>query len=160
MNVQLKSALIILVTLFIGIAIGALGMNLFHNNGRPRFTDFRERDAFMHLHEDIIQPNSEAQRDSIHQVLTHFLPRFSELREKHRMEISGLVDSMQTQLEPILTKEQIRRLKERRNNMPPGPGNFPPPMGGRGSWPLRGNPPGTPPDSLRPRWDSNKPKPE
>ncbi|HPG38689.1 MAG TPA: hypothetical protein PLP19_12625 [bacterium] len=158
MNVQLKSAIIILATLFIGMAIGALGMKQLYKPGRPRFADFRERDAFMHLHEDIIQPNSEAQRDSIHHVLTEFLPKFQKLTEQHRSDIRALVDSMQTQLEPILTKEQIRRLKERRNNMPPGPGA--PPLGVRGPWPPQRMPPGAPPDSLRPRWPDRDRKPE
>ncbi len=156
MNVQLKSAIIILATLFLGVAIGAMAMKQLYKPGKPQFADFRERDAFMHLHEGIIQPNSEAQRDSIHQVLTLFLPKFRKLTEQHRSEIRALVDSMQSQLEPLLSKEQIQRLKERRNNMPSGPG-APPPMGARGPWPPQGNRPGFPPDSLRARWhDSNK----
>ena len=149
MSIHVKSSLIILTTLLIGIIIGALGMNLFRNQRDIDFDRFRGRQAFMHLHEDIIQPTSEAQRDSIHKILSQSLPKFRELTLKHRQEISVLIDSMQKQLEPILTKEQLERLNVRRFMQGRRMGN--PPMEGMGPWRQRR----AQRDSMPPHWGKN-----
>ncbi|MBN2411463.1 hypothetical protein JXQ31_07205 [candidate division KSB1 bacterium] len=150
MNIHIKSALILLTTLLIGIIIGALGMNLFRNQRQVNFENFREQKAFMHLHEGILQPTSEAQRDSIHKILTQNLPKFRELGLKHRAEMSALIDSMQKQLAPILTKEQLERLNNRRSFIQ-RPRRGEPPMEGMGPRP----PWGVPSDSIPPRWERN-----
>jgi len=146
MNVQVKSSLIILATLFIGIIIGALGMNLFQNQRDINFERFRGRQAFMHLHEGILQPTNEAQRDTIHKILSQNLPKFREISLKHREEISAMIDSMQKQLAPILTKEQLERLNDRRFMQDRGMGE--PPMEGMGPWRQRR----APRDSMPPHW--------
>ncbi len=133
MTVQTKSSLILLVTLLLGIMIGALGMNFYKNQRMVQFKDFREREMFMGLHERIIQPHSEAQRDSIMQVLDKYLPRFKELHEKNKDEIAVIIDSLQNDLKPILSEEQWQRLIERRERMDRwgGPDKFGPPPGDR-----------------------------
>ncbi len=151
MNIHIKSAIILLTTLLIGMIIGALGMNLFRNQREINFDNFREQRAFMHLHEGILQPTSEAQRDSIHKILTQNLPKFRELGLKHREEMSALIDSMQKQLAPILTKEQLERLDKRRNFIR-RPRRGEPPMEGMGPRPPRR----VPPDSMPPHWERNK----
>ncbi len=150
MNIHIKSALILLTTLLMGIIIGALGMNLFRNQRDMDFERFRGRQAFMHLHEDILQPTSEAQRDSIQKILSQNLPKFRELTLKHREEISAMIDSMQKQLAPILTKEQLERLNDRRFMQGRRLGE--PPMEGMGPW----RPRRSPHDSIPSRWGKNK----
>jgi len=150
MNIHIKSALILLSTLLLGIIIGALGMNLFRNQREIDFQRFREQRGFMHLHEGILQPTSETQRDSIHKILSKNLPKFRELTLKHRQEISVLIDSMQKQLAPILTKEQLERLNERRFMKGGRPDE--PPMEGMRPW----SPRRAPHDSIRARWRKNR----
>ena len=69
MNARTKSILIIIATLLIGIAIGALGTGTILNQRVETLQALREDDGFMFFIERVVEPVDEAQQQEIRAVL-------------------------------------------------------------------------------------------
>lgn len=112
---------IIIGTLLIGVAIGALVVApLVARHHFKRIADFRTPKGFAQRLEEIIQPD-ESQVDALRAVLAEHGEAFDDMTSRHRGEIKDMVDSLHADLDTILTDEQMERLEHMRSRMrPPG----------------------------------------
>jgi hypothetical protein len=137
MKTNTKTALIIIGTLLIGIVIGALGSGLVVHKFATRMAEMRHREIFVERIVELIDPTPE-QEPKVRDILTRHAEKFSELAEGFHEDASALLDSLRSELAPVLTEEQKARLEERRERFgrvfkhggrPRGhkPGDKPPP---------------------------------
>jgi hypothetical protein len=157
MTIQLKSTMIVLATLFLGVLIGILGSRWLHEPPKFKPHEMRDPGGFIQFNEHLIQPTV-AQRDTIRKILIKYYNRFTDLDREHRVELKAVLDSMRRELDPLLTKEQRKRMEHPRPNLSPNESNrhdpFPPgpPMGHPDSDDSRPNEfPGPPDPPDRPR---------
>lgn len=112
MKTKSKTILIILATLVIGAAIGALLTGLVRQNREHRFTRMMPEQQFRRVMEHIIQPNDE-QRKAIDRILTKRFAQITEIQEQYQNEIFVLYDSLRKDLSSVLTADQRFRLEKR-----------------------------------------------
>ena len=118
MNIHLKTAAILLATLIIGMVCGALILGAFARDRLqppPQVT----RERFVERWVRMVRPDP-AQLQRIREVVGEHEPGFRENYMRHRQEMQVLVDSLHRDLEPILTEEQldrIKRIRERREHI-------------------------------------------
>lgn len=136
MKLQVKSALIIIGTLVIGMILGGLISGMIRHQMHGKMADGPRGDRFERMMNRIIQPD-ESQAARLQIVMDRYAPKFSDQHRRHSDEMRKLVDSLNVELEPILTEEQINRLQKwkkrfsrrfRERGQRPGPP--PPPPGG------------------------------
>jgi hypothetical protein len=146
-NVNIKSALIIITTLVIGVAIG---FELSEISIRKRFDkmdSFKGPQGFVQSFEEIIMPDKD-QKDKVSSILLKYHDKIDKITKSGMGEISLKMDSMAVELKQILNEEQKARLTEemqRMKRMPP-----PPKMGGNHRPEGDRRPPPGNPDNRRP----------
>lgn len=113
MSIHLKTALIVLSTLIVGIFCGALISGAIRQDRRERFFGSPSPERFIGQMEQIIRPDA-VQSEAVVRILDKYRPRFAETMSRHRSEMSALLDSLHQELEPLLTEEQKERLGNRR----------------------------------------------
>jgi len=111
MNIKVKITFIIIITLAIGIVIGALLNRTLSQNRIKRILERRNPPIFISFYERIIEPNAD-QRDSVRKILDKYAQRFLEIRANSQEELQSSFESMTAELEPLLTPEQKERLEE------------------------------------------------
>lgn len=158
MQTRTKSALLLLAVLVLGVAIGILASGVMHNRRMEDLARIRMGPGIGPLVERAVEPESEEQRARIRAVMDGAAPRFAEVFERTREEIGSLSDSVMSELEAVLTPEQMESLRRhmdmrlRRRGPPAGDRSVerkgrrprsegPPPRGPAG---------GPPPDTLPP----------
>ena len=111
MNLKVKSSLIIIVTLIIGIVLGIILSQLFFRPPRmiDRIAELRSPEGFLERFERIINP-SESQKDKIREILNKHFERLHDQSQKFRDQFVELNDSLRIELEPILNDAQKERL--------------------------------------------------
>jgi uncharacterized protein YneF (UPF0154 family) len=124
MNTKVKIVLIIIVTLVIGIMLGAMLNRAFLRHRIHRAFADRKPMGMISFMERIIQPTPD-QREQIREILEKHRKKSSDLREKFMMEMQADFESLEAELDPILTPEQKRRLRRRPFGPLPDPGRFP-----------------------------------
>jgi uncharacterized membrane protein len=169
MTLQTKSALLLGGALVTGVLLGALIVGAFVSQRVNRLDALREPTHLTRFMEDAIEPTSPAQRDSIRTVLRYRARQTAAILQDTRRDLRAVQDSLRADLRPLLSDEQLSRLRERMRMGPPGPrprflpgGPFigpdrrPPLRDGPGRWrdssdrpfpPIRGLRP-LPPDSM------------
>lgn len=123
MNTRAKSALVIVTTLIIGILIGVFVLvPPIAKHHFKRIASMRHPEGFIKGMEHMIRP-SEAQAPEVHRLLDRYSQRFDEINDRHHAEMTALMDSLRTDLSPVLTDEQNERLdrmgQRARRSMPP-----------------------------------------
>jgi hypothetical protein len=142
MSVKWKSTFIIVATLVIGILIGVfLAGPALHRRVESRHRD-RGPELFTQMMERVIQPTEE-QQGAVHAVLEEYSALLEDLHEDFGTEMMATIDSLNADLDPLLTEEQKARLKERHDRLErfkgkgprPGMRGVPPPpeRGSKGS---------------------------
>jgi hypothetical protein len=115
MTIHTKSSLIVLGTLIIGIICGALLNGSLRMNRDGPFAGPPSPERFSGFFLDrIIRPDEE-QREELQRIMADYRPKFEETMSRHRGEIATLIDSLEKQIDPMLTEEQRERLAERRD---------------------------------------------
>lgn len=139
MKLQVKSGLIITGTLLIGMILGGLLSGMIRSHFHEKWAEGPRHDRFGRMINRIIEPDK-TQAAKIQKIVDRYAPKFADQHKRHTGEMQKLVDSLNVELEPILTEEQMTRLKERLEH-------FSRRFGGRGKkGRVRGSPP--PEDSL------------
>jgi hypothetical protein len=100
------------VTLVIGIALGAMLNRAFLRHRIQRAFADRNPVGMVSFIERHIQP-TEDQREQIREILEKHRQKSVEMREKFMMEMQAEFESLEAELDPILTPEQKNRLKRR-----------------------------------------------
>ncbi len=133
MNIKVKTTLVLLFTLVIGILLGVfLDRTIMRFRFQKRFTEVRQPRGITRMFENLIRPD-ESQYQPVKAILEKYSQKLHEQREKSFREMNAVMDSMRTELDQILTEEQkarfrneMERMKQRRER-PPRPGEMPPP---------------------------------
>lgn len=113
MNIQVKSSLIIIFTLTIGLFLGVLiDRTIMRGQFEKRVGKMRSPEGFIHMMERIIEPD-ESQREDIRKILDKYSNRFHEIASNSHTKMAAVMDSLRIELEPVLTGEQKARLKNR-----------------------------------------------
>jgi hypothetical protein len=147
MNTKVKIALIIIVTLAIGIVLGAMVNRALLRHRIQRAFNERNPRGMISFIERHIQPTPD-QRKQIREILEKHRIKSQEIREKFMEDMQLEFESLEKDLEPILTLEQKNRLKRRFR----GPWRDPRrPQDRRGPGPWRKPPGDKPPKEKRPK---------
>lgn len=126
MNIKLKMTFIIIITLVIGIVIGALLNRTITQNRIKGILSRRDPGPFVASFEKIIEPDA-AQRELIRDILDRHAKRISQIRAKSMEELKSSFESMMAELDSVLTPEQKKRLEKMRFPGIP-PFRMPPPF--------------------------------
>ena len=109
MNVKTKTAFIIIATLIIGIAIGAmLNRALLQHHIKKTFSS-RNPERLPVFYERILDPNV-GQTQKIRSVLKNHALTISKIRDNYQEEMLAANESFKTKLDPLLTPAQKSRL--------------------------------------------------
>ena len=118
-NMKAKPIIIIIITLAIGFVLGMLvsAQIRYHRLQPVRvfFSEQRFRDGFY----NVIQPD-EKQKESIDQILSKYAKVNSSIQNDFRKKLDLCMKDFWKEIEPVLTKDQLGRLKDmenRRNEM-------------------------------------------
>ena len=131
MNVKLKSTIVIVSTLLIGMVLGSVITAAFvKNRAFDRIAEMRNERGFVKRIERLIQPD-EDQKEKVREILVKHFDKMHQLGEEMRITFKTMNDSLIKDLEPILHSEQIERFKKRMKRMkrfegPPGKPHRPP----------------------------------
>jgi hypothetical protein len=140
-KLETKSGLILLLTLLLGLTLGAMGSGAMARQRMDLLTRLRRPPGFAaHMH-DVIRPTTPAQWDSLRPYVEITARRNEQIRRGMHEALRQEMDSLQLRLRPMLSAEQRARLQEfARRPPPPGPGG-PPPRRGGGPPPREEGPP-------------------
>lgn len=120
MNIKVKTTLVIIITLIIGIVLGAMLNRAFVHQRIKRAFDAVNPNRFMMILERAIGPNPD-QRKLVKEILQKHAKDISDLRKNLRDGMQSSIQSLQKELDSVLTPEQKERLekmmKERRSWM-------------------------------------------
>ncbi len=112
MNTKVKIVLIIIVTLVIGIVLGAMLNRAFLRHRIHRAFSDRNPVGIVSFMEKSIRPTPD-QREQIREVLEKHRKKSLDIREKFMMDMQAEFESLEAELDPVLTPEQKKRLKDR-----------------------------------------------
>lgn len=108
MKTEIKTAGILTLTLIIGMVLGALiHGTVMQNRIKQGILRMRSHNGLFHRI-DMILDLDESQRERVHEILLKHRTRMDKLHTQVRT----MMDSLQDELEPILTEEQKARIKE------------------------------------------------
>jgi hypothetical protein len=133
MKTGTKTILVILITLIIGMIIGALVTGAFARYRVRRFMSMREPGHLVTRIERIIGPD-ESQREAVREILRKHSEQFLEIHAQFEGEMLALRDSLKKDLDPLLTDEQKARLERGPRHPRPWGGKERkpgPPLGGK-----------------------------
>jgi len=133
MTANTKSMLLLALTLFTGFALGLFADATLVRGRRERIMDLRRPPGFVAHMEEVIQPRSDAQRDSIRVILERVARENQQVIRDLNNHLRAGLDSMRMTLAPMLDAAQRDRLSAEIDRMPEAFGR-----GGRGG---RGGPP-------------------
>lgn len=152
-QMDIKAAIMLLSTLLLGIALGALGAGALSRQRNEQVQQLRRPLGFVAHMEEVIQPRDSTQRAKVDSVLALTAARNDSILQGANTQLRSALDSMRAHLDPMLSADQRSRLEKTAQLAPPlrpaGEGRGPPPDG-------RGPPPdgrGPPPDGRGPPGD-------
>ena len=110
MKTRTKSLLLLLVTLGVGLSIGAIATGAAMNYRLGAIDSLREPGGFAERLEAVIQPRDDAQRTAIREALDRSHERFDAIHKSCKSRYAEAADSMRADLHALLTPEQQIRL--------------------------------------------------
>lgn len=110
MNIKLKITLFIITTLVLGIIIGAMLNRALIQNRIKNILSKRTPDVFVPFIEERIEPDP-IQSKEIRNILKKHAKHIEDIRANFRVELQSAFESLRTELDPLLTPEQKKRLE-------------------------------------------------
>ncbi|HEX7051853.1 MAG TPA: hypothetical protein VF188_16725 [Longimicrobiales bacterium] len=110
MRIDVRSALILLVTLLLGMALGALGLGALAQRRADRLEGLRRGRGFIAHMERVIRPRDDAQREAIRPYLEAMARKNRDIASDARRRVHAQLDTLRMQLAPLLDAEQRERL--------------------------------------------------
>ena len=111
MNLKLKTTLIILSTLIIGVIIGAMAHRAYLQSRIKRTLAWGNPYRFGSIYERMIRPKPD-QSEKIRKILARHSQNISKIREEYRQKMESEFKSMREEIDPLLTPEQKRRFSQ------------------------------------------------
>jgi hypothetical protein len=127
MDIKVKTALILVVTLLIGIVFGAFLYRAIFQGKVKGFLEMRTPDGFIRRFADAVDTTPEKKQE-VEKILDKYGERFFEINQGHMKEVATLFNSLREELSGVLTPGQMRKMF-RRGFLRPG--RFPGRPGGR-----------------------------
>jgi cytosine/adenosine deaminase-related metal-dependent hydrolase len=132
MTARVKSSLLLVATLLIGMVLGALLNARLAEQRLERIASLRSARGFSAFIERSIEYRDEAQREAVRAILDRAGARMTAHMEETRREVRALFDSTRAELSTVLTEEQLEQLEQRlemgrQNRRPRGGPRRPPP---------------------------------
>lgn len=127
MDIKVKTALILVVTLLIGIVFGAFLYRAIFQSKVKGFLEMRTPDGFIRRFANAVDTTPE-KKEKVEKILDKYGEQFSEISQDHRKELSQLFSAFREELSEVLTPEQMRKMFRRgfirpgRRGRPGGPG--------------------------------------
>ncbi|NNE33856.1 MAG: hypothetical protein HKN13_01370 [Rhodothermales bacterium] len=109
----MKSALLLIATLAIGVVLGALLNARLAQQRLEEIAFMRGPGGFSRTMERAITPLDDEQRDAIRDILESAEARVREQSRTSRAEMAAIIDSTNEELRAILSAEQLERLERR-----------------------------------------------
>ena len=106
-----KAILYLVLTLILGILIGAMVPGFFGRFRRNERTRDRTGGGLTHIIYRVVKPDS-SQSAKIRPILDQTSARIDILQNGCNQEVKNLMDSLRTQLQPMLKAEQLTKLEE------------------------------------------------
>jgi hypothetical protein len=132
MNIRLKTSLIVLVTVILGIILGILiERSIIHEHFRRKNMQSRFSDVFRSRMEQLINPDS-TQQDTIKRILDRQSRRMDETDSLIHSKIQSNLDSLKNDLKFVLRDEQFKLVEEKLDRLKRYR-RRPPPMQGKDS---------------------------
>ncbi|HEX3928928.1 MAG TPA: hypothetical protein VHW65_13105 [Gemmatimonadales bacterium] len=136
MQIDTRAAVILLITLLLGIGLGAVGTGALARQRAAAVQQLRRPQGFVAHLDDVIGPRDDAQRAALAPVLEATAERNDDIIATANSQLRAALDSMRARLVPLLDRAQRARL-DAMDRAPFGP----PPAGRRGEPPPGGGPP-------------------
>ena len=113
MNVKIKTSLLLISTLLIGLIIGALtGVYFSRKMTHERMSRLRTQEGFISRFEKVIQP-LDKQKEMVRKLLSKHYLKIDSMSTEIRTYMNNHNDSLLTEMKDILDEEQLERLKNR-----------------------------------------------
>jgi hypothetical protein len=112
MNLQIKSSLIIIGTLLLGIVLGTLISGMLAERRFQRIHSMMKPPQFAEELVEAIGPKDEPQRREIMAIINETDQKIQNMMHQSREEMHAAVDSLAAKLQPLLTVEQKARLEK------------------------------------------------
>ena len=141
MTANTKSMLLLAMTLITGFALGLFADASLVRGRRDRIDGMRRPPGFVDHMQSVIQPHSDAQRDSIRPILDAVARANQQAIRDVNVRLRAALDSMKAALAPMLDESQRDRLAREVEHMPDP---FRPGGRGRGGFGRGGPPEGVP----------------
>jgi hypothetical protein len=140
-KLETRSALILLFTLLLGLALGAVATGAAARLRADQLARMQRPTGFVEHMRQVIRPRDAAQWDSLRPALEATAQQHHAIRRRMHDGMRASLDSLRIRIAPLLDEEQRARLDDFARRPPPRPRGGPPP-GPAGGWPP---PPGGPP---------------
>ncbi len=130
MSNAVRSWVLLIVTLCLGIAIGVLGSGALQDRRMRRVNDMRRPGGFVEHVQRVIRPTSDSQWKAIRPLIEAASQANAERRRAHDGATRASLDSLRAQLNPLLDeaqRERLARFVPDRRGPPPsrrGPGRY------------------------------------
>jgi hypothetical protein len=111
LTIDARSSLILLVTLLLGIAIGALGTGAVAQRRGEHLQELRLRGMFVDHMEEIIRPRDEEQWETIRPILEETGRRNYAIMDSTHSRLENEMERMQERLAPHLDEDQQERVE-------------------------------------------------
>jgi len=119
MKPRVQSSLLLLITLAIGVLLGALLQSSLREKRIKHMMFLRSHEEFVSQIEKVIDPTSAEQAAQVSAILEESAPEITAAAQQHREWVRLRLDVLESRLAPLLDEEQQRRLKHRLH--PPRP---------------------------------------
>lgn len=112
MKTQTKSALVLIVTLLVGVAIGAVGWSIVHNERMERMREMRREGGLYGVIDRYIDPESAGQEERLRAVADRYHRQLEDIYGLARSQRNVALDSMRAELSTMLSPVQQEAMAE------------------------------------------------
>lgn len=111
MKTHSKTIFILLGTLAIGIVIGVLGQSNIHNRRMEKIAEMRRQGGLYASVDKYIDPVDTAQEDTLRALAKEYQDKLGRFYGHYQWHRSRLMDSLKTDMTPLLTAEQNAQIE-------------------------------------------------
>ncbi len=114
---MMKPLTLLLLTLFIGMVLGAAITGRIVQSRLANYNNFLSEAGFAQILTDVVEPESEAQRAELLPILEETGRHIQDIRANARTDIFIQYQELEAELLPILSEEQASRLQSWRDKL-------------------------------------------
>jgi hypothetical protein len=112
LNIKVKTALLGIATLLIGLLLGALIYRSLSQARIKKIMDFRTHEGFVRRFEGGIIPGI-TQRDTVRKIIKKYAWKFQQINQEQREKITLMFKEFHEELSKVLTPEQMKHFRRR-----------------------------------------------